>query len=114
MSEIIMKTLLKKLLIFGLFFQLLMSPAFAGSDDINVRNETKTNEYITQLKKGANPDKLTRPKLRRHKNFRVKKTVREMVHAMDDAEKLARAGKRHLIKTYEYDYFGNKNKKSSK
>jgi hypothetical protein len=97
-----MKPIVTLLIISGIILQLLLSPVFAGSNDVINENLMKTNEYITLLKEGANPDNVTRPRLRRYHKYRVKRAAREMYQSMDKAEALAREGKRNLIQKYNY------------
>ena len=97
-----MKPIFKLLISSGIIFQLLLSPVFAGSNNVINENLMKTNEYISLLKEGANPDNVTRPRLRRHHKYRVKRAAREMYQSMDKAEAFARAGKHHLIQKHNY------------
>ncbi len=73
------------------------SPSFAWKNKI-VTNQFKAADYISQLQKGANPDKLKRPTIRRDEKASAKAANRELRDAMDEAEKLARTGKHELIK----------------
>ena len=97
-----MRTLLKWLMVVGMVFQFMSSSVYGGTKDIIIKNELKAQEYITQLKAGADPNSLTRPRLRRHHKWRVKRSARELKKDMDAAEALARAGKHHLIQEPDY------------
>jgi len=94
-----MKKLLNCLFLFGPIVQLLSSSVYAGHRVKYkiMTNQLKGQEYIFQLKDGANPDILERPRLRLSGNYKAKKERREMYKAMDEAEALARQGKRNLI-----------------
>ncbi|BHH82281.1 hypothetical protein [Desulforhopalus sp. 52FAK] len=72
-------------------------PALAWKNKI-VNNQFKVANYIVQLQNGANPDKISRPTLRRDKRSAANAANRELREAMDAAEELARAGKPELIK----------------
>lgn len=91
-----MKRILPSLLIlFVIFFA--SGPAFGWKNKI-AENQFRAVEYITKLQNGANPDELTRPTIRHDKKARAKAANRELREAMDEAEKLARAGKYEQIK----------------
>ena len=77
---------------------LVFTPAYGGWKEKIAGNQIRVAEYITKLQKGANPDRLERPKLRRDKKSGAKVANRELREAMDSAEKLARAGKHKKIK----------------
>lgn len=81
---------------------LFVSSVYGGWKNIIVTNQIKATEYISQLQKGANPNKLSRPAVRRVDKASAKAANREVKEAMDEAENLARAGKHHLIKTPEF------------
>ena len=76
---------------------LLSLPAYAWKSKI-VNNQFKAADYIVKLQNGANPDKLQRPTLRRDEKAKAKAANRELRDAMDEAERLARAGKHDQIK----------------
>ncbi|MFT5701349.1 MAG: hypothetical protein ACI8ZB_004240 [Desulforhopalus sp.] len=95
------KTMYLPLLIIP-FMLLFGSSVYGGWKQIIARNQIKGTEYIVQLQKGANPDKIARPSLRRGQKAKARVANREIVEAMDQAEKLARSGKYKLIKTPEF------------
>ncbi len=97
-----MKTLLKWLMMLGIVFHFMSSSAYVGTKDIIIKNELKEQEYLTQLKAGADPNRLKRPRLKRHHKWRVKRSARELRKVMDVAEVLVRTGKQHLIQEPEY------------
>lgn len=76
---------------------LLSLPAYAWKNKI-VNNQFKAADYIVKLKNGAHPDKLQRPTIRRDEKVKAKAANRELRDAMDEAERLARAGKHDQIK----------------
>lgn len=78
-------------------FLFLSNPAFAWKNKI-VNNQFKVADYIVKLQNGANPDKLKRPTIRRDEKASAKAANRELRDAMDEAERLARAGKHKEIK----------------
>lgn len=67
-----------------------------------VKNQIKATEYIQQLKNGANPDQIERPKLRRDRKARAQAPNRELKTAMAKAERYARAGKHDRIETPDF------------
>jgi hypothetical protein len=96
--NITMKTVIRWLLVAGILLQFLCSPLYAGYEGKITRNQIRAREYIAQLQNCADPNKLERPQLRRDKRTKMKRSVREINKAMDEAEALARAGKCKLIK----------------
>ena len=104
----IMKTVLKWILLTSLLIQFLSVPVYANSKRWIERNQEKARIYITQLKNGADPDRLERPHLRRHNKWKVKQSRKERKRAMDRAEALARAGKRYLIRIPDYAFNSDK------
>ncbi len=90
-----MKRITTGLLVIGTAL-LLALPAYAWKNKI-VTNQLKAAEYIVKLKNGANPDKLQRPRIRRDEKAKAKAANQELRAAMDEAERLARAGKHALI-----------------
>lgn len=92
-----MKTVIKRFLGAGIIFQFLCLPLYAGYEGKITQNQIRAKEYIAQLQTCVNPDKLTRPQLRRDKHTKMKRSVREINAAMDEAEGLARAGKCKFI-----------------
>ena len=78
------------------------SSVYGGWKNKVVINQVKAAEYITKLQNGANPNKLSRPSIRRGDNAKSKAANREIREEMDHAEKLARAGKQHLIEPPEF------------
>jgi len=102
-----MKPIFKWILLAILFIQFLSVPVFANSKKWIVRNQEKARIYITQLKNGADPDRLQQPHLRRHNKWKVKQSRKEIKRAMDRAEALARAGKQHLITIPDYVFNGS-------
>jgi len=93
---------LSKLIIILALTLLSSLPSYAGWKDKIVENQTKAINYISALQAGEDPDKLERPILRRDKKTKVNLANREIRKAMDEAEKLARAGKHQLIKLPEF------------
>lgn len=75
---------------------LLSLPAYAWKNKI-VNNQIKAADYIVKLKNGANPDKLQRPRIRRDEKAAAKAANQELHAAMDEAERLARAGRHDQI-----------------
>jgi hypothetical protein len=105
-----MKPIFKWSLLTALFIQFLSVPAFANSNPWIVQNQEKARIFITQLRNGADPDRLKRPHLRRHNKWKVKQSRKEIKRAMDRAEALARAGKQHLITIPDYVFAGSSEK----
>lgn len=85
------RTISLSLLMIGvlLFFG---STVYGGWKNKVVSNQVKAAEYIMKLQKGANPDTLQRPSIRRDDKAKAKSANREVKEAMDQAERLARAG----------------------
>lgn len=73
------------------------SSVYGGWKQKVARNQIKATEYITVLQKGADPDKIARPSIRRDQKPRAKAANREVKEAMERAEKLARAGMHRRI-----------------
>jgi hypothetical protein len=92
-----MRTVIKWMMA-GLILQFLCSPVHAGYQGKITQNQIRAKEYIAQLQAGANPNTLERPQLRRDKKTKMKRSRREIIAAMDEAEALARVGKQRLIK----------------
>ena len=101
-----MKTVIRRLLITGIVLQFLSFPLYAGYLGKITQNQIRAKEYIEQLQNCTPPDELTRPTLRRDKNSKMKRSVREINKAMDEAETLAQAGKCNLIKQPEFTING--------
>ena len=101
-----MRTKIKWLLVAGIVFQFMVSPVYGSNKYIITMNQLRANEYISQLKAGVDPKSLTRPYLRSHHNYKVKRSRREIRKALDIAEALSRAGKYHLIQEPEYVFKG--------
>lgn len=78
------------------------SSVYGGWKNKVALNQVKAAEYIMKLQKGVNPSKLERPTLRRGTKAKANAANREIREAMDEAEKLARAGKYRLIKTPQF------------
>jgi hypothetical protein len=101
-----MTTVSKWLIVAGIVLQFLCSPVYSGYQGKITRNQIRAKEYIGQLKAGANPNTLERPQLRRDKKTKMKRSRREIIGAMDEAEALARAGNHNLIKEPEFTING--------
>jgi len=101
-----MKTVIKWLMVAGILLQFLCSPVYSGYQGKITQNQIRAKEYIAQLQAGEDPDNLTRPQLRRDKKTKMKRSVREINKAMDEAEAFARAGKYYLIKEPEFTVNG--------
>jgi hypothetical protein len=101
-----MRTVIKWMMLAGIILHFLCSPVYGGYQVKITRNQLKAKEYISQLQAGANPDSLTRPQLRRDKHSKMKRSRREILKAMDEAEALARAGKHPLIEEPEFVHNG--------
>lgn len=82
----------------------LSSPLYAGWKEKVMSNQILASEYIQTLQAGADPAKVERPHLRRIDNYRAKQARAEIVKAMEDAEKLARAGNHQLIELPEFSF----------
>ena len=67
-------------------------------------NEQLAAEYITQLKAGAQPGSIERPILRHIDRYDAKQEKKRFNQAMDEAEALARAGRRDLIRELEVEW----------
>lgn len=91
-----MKSGVKIFVTLGLIL-LFLTPAYAWKSKI-AKNQLRVAAYITELRKGGHPDKIERPKLRRDQKAKANAVNRELRAAMDEAEKLARAGKHKKIK----------------
>lgn len=78
------------------------SSVYGGWKSKIATNQIKATEYIIRLQKGADPDKISRPSLRRVNKATAKAANREIREAMAQAERLARAGKRNLIDAPEF------------
>lgn len=109
-----MKKTIKLLIVMGIIFGFLSSPAYGGWKETVTNNQVKATEYINQLKTGADPNSLTRPNLRRKNHYKAKQSYREIGKAMDEAEALARAGKAKLIKEPEFVIKGVSEEKATK
>jgi hypothetical protein len=96
-GERTMKTVLRWLVVVGVILQFLTPSAYAGWKNIVGDNEKKAAEYISQLKAGAVPGSIERPSMRHTDKFQAKKQQRRFNQAMDEAEKLARAGRHEQI-----------------
>jgi len=57
-----MRTALKWLMVMEIVFQFLSSSVYGGTRNIIIKNQLKAQEYITQIKAGADPNSLTRPR----------------------------------------------------
>ena len=101
-----MKTVSKWLMVAGIVLQFLCSPVYGGYEAKITQNQIRAKEYIAQLQTCADPNTLTRPQLRRDKKTKMKRSVREINKAMDEAEALARAGECYLIKEPEFTVNG--------
>lgn len=101
-----MKTVFKCLMVAGIVLQFLCSPVYSGYLGKITQNQIRAKEYIAELRAGADPNRLERPQLRRDKRTKMKRSNREIIAAMDEAEALARAGKRNLIKEPEFKING--------
>ncbi len=101
-----MKSRFHSAIIVGLCILFLTSPALAGWKSKVTQNQLKATKYITQLKNGVDPDTITRPQLRRDKNWKAKQSQKEIIAVMTQAEKLARDGKRGLIKKPVFKFNG--------
>lgn len=78
------------------------SSVYGGWKNKVAANQVKAAEYIIKLKNGANPATLKRPIIRRAEKARANSANRAIREAMEQAEKLARAGKTKLIKNPEF------------
>ncbi len=91
------------MVIIGIIFSF-CSPVYAGWKEKITKNQIKATEYIMKLKNGADPDVITRPKLRRDRKARAQAPNREIRAAMDQAERYARAGKHEQIEAPEFKH----------
>lgn len=82
------------------------APVLAGWKEKITRNQLQAREYILKLKDGADPDKVKRPSLRRVDKYKGKQANSEIREAMNNAEKLARAGKHRKIEEPEFTFKG--------
>ena len=78
------------------------SSVYGGWKNKVALNQVKAADYIFKLQKGVDPNKLTRPTLRRGTKAKANAANREIREAMDRAEKLARSGKYRLIETPQF------------
>lgn len=92
-----MKIPFRWLVVMGMILQLLASTVDGGTKNPISKNQLKAEWYISELKTGANPDSLKRPVILRQGEYKSRERRQELYDAMDEAEDLARAGKRHLI-----------------
>lgn len=92
-----MGTFFRLLLAAAIVFQLFSGTAVAYEEGGLDTNKVEVEEYILQLKKGENPDKITRPVLKKARTREAKQVRRKLINAMDQAEELARQGKSNLI-----------------
>lgn len=98
-----MRVLGKLLVILGISV-VLSSPAQAGWKDKIVKNQFKAVDYIESLKSGADPDRISRPDMRRDEKARASAANREIRQAMSEAERLARQGRHDLIEIPVWQY----------
>jgi hypothetical protein len=98
-----MKTVFRWLLLMTIVLPFVSTSAYAGWKDVLADNNRKTAEYINQLKDGADPAGLERPFLRHINVYEAKQQKRRFIEAMDEAERLARAGKHDQIKALAID-----------
>ena len=98
-----MSRYIRWLIIVGIIFTF-TSPAQAYWKNKIVKNQIKAIEYIQELKKGADPDEITRPTLRRDRKARAQAPNRELKAAMAKAERYARAGKHDRIEIPEFKH----------
>lgn len=101
-----MKKYLSQLLAVAAAVLILAAPLYAAWKEKVTRNQLKAREYIQKLMDGADPAEVQRPHLRYDDNFEAKRSLKEVVRAMDEAEELARAGKHQLIEQPEFHYKG--------
>ena len=102
------------LVLMGIVLQFLVPPVYAAGGWQTVINEDKARAaaYIHKLKEGADPSELQQPVLRGvpfrrgYVNYRAKREIMLLGQAMDEAEALAKAGKRDQIKELEVDQKG--------
>jgi len=111
-GAITMRMSFRWFLLAGIVLLFLITPVYGGWKEVVTKNQIKATEYISQLKSGADPDSLTRPKLKRGNKAKSKKSHREILKAMDEAETLARSGKHDLIEKPEFFYKGVSEKKA--
>jgi len=86
------------------FLFVTVGTVYGGWKDKIAKNQIRVKEYIIALQKGADPDKISRPDLRRDEKSRAKAVNRELRETMIKAEKLARNGKASLIKEPTFSY----------
>lgn len=104
-GEIEMKKIGWILIIASIIIQLSFLPAYGISWYAKMAvNERNVAEYIHKLKAGKDPDSLRRPALRRDARGEARRYVVELTKDMDEAERLARQGKRQQIKDLEFRY----------
>ena len=101
-----MKKVIKWLMVTGILLQFLCSPLYGGYEGKITQNQIRAKEYIARLQACEDPNNLTRPQLRRDKKTKMKRSRREIIEAMDEAEALARDGKCHLIKEPQFTVNG--------
>jgi hypothetical protein len=99
-----MKSIICQFLAVIAMFLFLSSPLYAGWKEKVTSNQILASEYIQKLQAGADPAKVERPHLRRIDNYKAKQARSEIIKAMDNAEKLARAGKHQLIELPEFSF----------
>jgi hypothetical protein len=99
-----MKTFFRWVLMVGIVFQFLSSPAYAWWKAKVAVNERMAAEYIARLKDGADPGSVERPAMRFISQYQAKQEQKKFIKAMDEAEEFARAGKHDQIQELESEY----------
>lgn len=101
-GERAMRSVFRWLVAIGIVLQFLTPSAYAGWKNRSTINAEMATEYISQLKAGAQPGSINRPTLRHINNYKAKQQRKMFIQAMDEAEALARAGKRDQIREFEF------------
>lgn len=108
-----MRTVFRWLMVVGIVLHFSSLSAHAWWKDLVVDNEKSAAEYISELKAGAEPGSIERPPLRHINRFEAKQEKRRLIEAMNEAENLARTGKRDQIKELEVKSSSSSEEKGS-
>jgi hypothetical protein len=103
-EEKAMRTVFRWLILVGIVLQFLVPSAYAGWKNRVAANEQQAAEYISQLEAGAPPGSIERPILRHIDRYQAKQEKKRFDQAMDEAEALARAGRRDQIRALELEW----------